>query len=287
MTPEDNIFILDREVDIGWCPGCGNFGIRNILMKALSEMGLQPHNTVIVSGIGQAAKMPHYIKVNGFHTLHGRAIPIATGLKISNPELTVIAEGGDGDMYSEGGNHLLHAIRRNADITVIIHDNKIYGLTKGQPSPTTFEGVKTKSQPWGVFEEPFNTIPLAISLNASFVARTYVGNMEESVNIIKAAIEHKGLSIVEILHPCVSYNKLNTYNWYHENTYYMQDHDYYSRKKAIEKAFEFMPIPLGIFYINRKKSYVDNAVAYKNDKKPLCKRTPDIGEIKKILKDMI
>lgn len=137
--------------DVAWCPpGCGNFGIRNILISALAELGLKPHQVAIVSGIGQAAKMPHYINANGYHTLHGRAIPIATGLKAANPELTVIAEGGDGDMYAEGGNHLLHATRRNPDITVLIHDNQIYGLTKGQASPTTMVGMKTPTQPGGV-----------------------------------------------------------------------------------------------------------------------------------------
>lgn len=201
MTPKE-IFESNRpgSKDVAWCPGCGNFGIRNILIEAFSELNLKPTEVVIISGIGQAAKMPHYINVNGYHTLHGRAIPIATAVKAANPSLTVIAEGGDGDMYAEGGNHLLHAIRRNPDITVLIHNNQIYGLTKGQASPTTPIGMKTPTQPWGVFEEPLNPIALAIALGASFVARTFVGYFKESVEIIKQAIKHKGLAIVDIFH---------------------------------------------------------------------------------------
>ncbi|AHF79815.1 thiamine pyrophosphate-dependent enzyme [Thermococcus paralvinellae] len=269
--------------DVAWCPGCGNFGIRNILMNALAELGLTPQEVVIISGIGQAAKMPHYINVHGYHTLHGRAIPIATAVKASNPELTVIAEGGDGDMYAEGGNHLLHAIRRNPDITVLIHDNQIYGLTKGQASPTTMLGMKTPTQPWGVFEEPFNPIALAIALNASFVARTFMGYFKESVEIIKKAIRHKGLAIVDILHPCVSFNKVNTYQWYREHTYWMEDHDPYNREDAFKRAIESDPLPLGIFYINERPTFEEMSPAYKRNKMPLWKREPKIEEIKKIL----
>ncbi|ANF23534.1 thiamine pyrophosphate-dependent enzyme [Thermococcus piezophilus] len=269
--------------DIAWCPGCGNFGIRNILTTALAELGLSPNEVAIISGIGQAAKMPHYIKVNGYHTLHGRAIPIATGVKVANPELTVIAEGGDGDMYAEGGNHLLHAIRRNPDITVLIHDNQIYGLTKGQASPTTMKGMKTPTQPWGVFEEPFNIIALAIALDASFVARTFMGYFSESVEIIKKAIEHKGLAIVDIFHPCISFNKVNTYTWYREHTYWMDDHDPYDREAAFKRAIETDPLPLGVFYINEKPTFEEFVPAYKRDKTPLWKREPKVEEIRKIL----
>ncbi|WP_324735609.1 thiamine pyrophosphate-dependent enzyme [Thermococcus sp. SY098] len=269
--------------DVAWCPGCGNFGIRNILKRAFVELGLNPWEVVIISGIGQAAKMPHYINVHGYHTLHGRAIPIATAVKASNPELTVIAEGGDGDMYAEGGNHLIHAIRRNPNITVLIHDNQIYGLTKGQASPTTMLGMKTPTQPWGVFEEPFNPIALAVALNASFVARTFMGYFKESVEIIKEAIQHKGLAIVDILHPCVSFNKLNTYTWYREHTYWMKDHDPYDREEAFKRAIEKDPLPLGIFYINKRPTFEEMSPAYKKDKTPLWKRVPKVEEIKRIL----
>ncbi|MDK2870074.1 MAG: 2-oxoglutarate/2-oxoacid ferredoxin oxidoreductase subunit beta [Pyrococcus sp.] len=267
--------------DVAWCPGCGNFGIRNILIEAFSELNLKPTEVVIISGIGQAAKMPHYINVNGYHTLHGRAIPIATAVKAANPSLTVIAEGGDGDMYAEGGNHLLHAIRRNPDITVLIHNNQIYGLTKGQASPTTPIGMKTPTQPWGVFEEPLNPIALAIALGASFVARTFVGYFKESVEIIKQAIKHKGLAIVDIFQPCVSFNKLNTYSWYKEHTYWMKDHDPYDRIEAFKRAIETDPLPLGIFYINEKPTFEEQVPAYRRNKRPLWMRDPKIELVKK------
>jgi len=269
--------------DIAWCPGCGNFGIRNILRSAFAELNLRPQDVVIISGIGQAAKMPHYINVNGYHTLHGRSIPIATAVKAANPSLTVIAEGGDGDMYAEGGNHLLHAIRRNPDITVLVHDNQIYGLTKGQASPTTMLGMKTPTQPWGVFEEPFNPIALAIALDASFVARTFMGYFKESVEIIKKAIQHKGLAIVDIFHPCVSFNKVNTYEWYREHTYWMKDHNPYDREEAFKRAIESDPLPLGVFYIHEKPTFEELVPAYKRDKTPLWQRRPKLEEIRKIL----
>ncbi len=270
-------------MDVAWCPGCGNFGIRNVLKSVFQELGLTPNDVVIVTGIGQAAKMIHYINVNGYHTLHGRAIPIATGVKSTNPELTVIAEGGDGDMYAEGGNHLLHAIRRNPDITVLIHNNHIYGLTKGQASPTSSLGLKTPTQPRGVFEKPLNAMALAIALDASFVARTFMGYMRESVEIIKKAIKHKGLSIVDIFHPCVSFNKMNTYEWYREHTYWMDDHDPHNKLEAFEKAIEEDPYPLGIFYINEKPSFEEQIPAYLNNKTPLWKRKPKFEKIKEIL----
>ncbi len=255
-----NKFIPNRpgSKDIAWCPGCGNFGIRTILMEVFEELNLSPNKIVIVSGIGQAAKMPHYINVNGFHTLHGRAIPIATGVKIANSELTVIAEGGDGDMYAEGGNHFIHGIRRNPDITVIVHNNQIYGLTKGQASPTTMMGVKTTAQPQGVFEEPFNAVSVAISLDASFVARTFVGYKDLTRKIIKEAIKNKGFSFVEIFQPCVSFNKINTYEWYEKNTYFINNHDPYNKIEAMKIAMRTDYFPVGIIYRSDKKDFNKN-----------------------------
>ncbi len=255
-----NKFIPNRpgSKDIAWCPGCGNFGIRAILMEVFEELDLSPNKIVIASGIGQAAKMPHYINVNGFHTLHGRAIPIATGVKIANSELTVIAEGGDGDMYAEGGNHFIHGIRRNPDITVIVHNNQIYGLTKGQASPTTMMGVRTPAQPQGVFEEPFNAISVAISLDASFVARTFVGYKDLTKNIIKEAIKNKGFSFVEIFQPCVSFNKINTYEWYEKNTYFINNHDPYNKIEAMKITMRTDYFPVGIIYRSDKKDFNKN-----------------------------
>jgi 2-oxoglutarate ferredoxin oxidoreductase subunit beta len=264
--------------DVSWCPGCGNFSIKKVLMETLEELKLTPENVVIVSGIGQAAKMPHHINANGFHTLHGRAIPIATGVKIANPELTVIAEGGDGDMYAEGGNHFIHGIRRNIDITVIIHNNQIYGLTKGQASPTTMIGMSTPAQPDGVFEEPFNSLAVAISLNASFVARSFSGNSDLTKELLKQAISHKGFSILEIFQPCVSFNKVNTYKWYEENTYILHDHDPENRVEALKTALQSFPFPLGVIYKNHKKHFNENI----DNKEPFFKKRVNINKLEEL-----
>ncbi|MDK2790055.1 MAG: 2-oxoglutarate/2-oxoacid ferredoxin oxidoreductase subunit beta [Methanothermococcus sp.] len=283
MIKLDSVFERSDEIDITWCPGCGNFSIKVALMNALEELGLTPNDVALVSGIGQAGKMPHYLKINKFHGLHGRAIPIATGVKASNPELVVIAEGGDGDMYAEGGNHLIHGIRRNPNITVLIHNNQIYGLTKGQASPTTSINTKTPTQPWGVFEEPFNPIAMAISSNASFVARTFSGYIEETKEIIKKAIEHKGFSVVDIFQNCPSFNKVNTFQWYKENTYFMKDHDPYDREEAFKRALESEPYPLGIFYMCERPIFEEKIPAYKSNKTPLWKREPKLDRINEIL----
>ena len=280
-----NAFVSTRpgSEDISWCPGCGNFAIRKVLMAVLADLGLDPVNVALISGIGQAAKMPHYIQANGFHTLHGRAIPIATGVKSANPALTVIAEGGDGDMYAEGGNHFLHGLRRNSDITLLVHNNQIYGLTKGQASPTTMIGMKTPAQPEGVFEEPLNPLALAIASNASFVARTSIGNVEESRKILRAAILHRGFSFIDIFQPCVSFNKLNTYDWYEKNTYWLENHDPGQREAALQKALESFPFPLGIFYQHSKKTFEENVAAYQDDHTPLYQRRVNVEELNKCL----
>jgi len=237
--------------DIAWCPGCGNFAIRNTMQKVITEMNLDRKNLVFVSGIGQAAKSPQYLDVHYFNGLHGRALPVAVGIKIANPALTVVVESGDGCMYGEGGNHFIHTIRRNPDITVLIHNNMIYGLTKGQASPTSLKGFKTPLQVDGVILEPFNPLSVAISLNASYVARAFAGDINRTKEIIKSAISHKGLSVVDILQPCATFNKFNTYRWFKENTYYFEDE--YSpsdRTKAFSRAMESDKLPLGVFYRN-------------------------------------
>ena len=211
------------DTDIAWCPGCGDFGILTSLKKALAELEIRPENLVIVSGIGQAAKLPHYLRCHTFNGLHGRALPPATAIKSVNPELVVIAESGDGDMYGEGGNHFITTIRRNPDITNIVHNNMVYGLTKGQASPTSRKGFVTPVQVNGVILEPFNPIAVAIALDASFVARAFIGDMEKTKEILKKAITHKGYALVDIFQPCVSFNKINTYKWFKENTYYLSD----------------------------------------------------------------
>jgi len=243
-----------------WCPGCGNFPIRQFLAETLEDMGLEPDQVLMVTGIGQAAKMPHYLNVNFVNGLHGRSIPVAFAAKVANPDLVVIAESGDGCMYGEGGNHMIHGIRRNVDITVIVHDNRIYGLTKGQGSPTTELNQITSAQPWGVINEPLNPIAMGIALNASFVARTWSGDKDHFKKTLSAAIEHKGFSIVDVMHPCVSFNKVNTFAWYKSRLYDVNEkdpsYDPTDRLKAFEKALEFGDkIPMGIIYLNKKLTF--------------------------------
>ncbi len=262
------------EIDIAWCPGCGNFGILKALKTALVELKIEPRDLVIVSGIGQAAKIPHYLKTNFFNGLHGRSLPVATAIKACNPKLTVIAESGDGCMYGEGGNHFIHVIRRNPSITNIIHNNMVYGLTKGQASPTSPLGFKTPVQVNGVVLEPFNPLAVAISLDASFVARTYSGDQDLTVKIFKEAISHKGYTLVDVFHPCVSYNQTNTYQWYKENTYYLEEsHDPYDQQQAFKRATEHERFPLGIFYINpNKPTFEENLTVYSKNNDPLFQR---------------
>ena len=240
--------------DIAWCPGCGNLMLHKAVKAALDELGIERRNLVMVSGIGQAAKAPQYMNVNMFNGLHGRALPAALGIKLSNRDLVVIVESGDGDMYGEGGNHFLHAIRRNFDVTIIVHDNMVYGLTKGQASPTSQRCMKTSLQLEGVMLEPFNPLSVAMALDAPFVARAYAGNLQETTSIIKEAISFRGLAIVDVFQPCVVFNKLNTYPWFKENTCALpEDHDPSDKFAAMKLAMQPGKFPLGIFYRNDKR----------------------------------
>jgi 2-oxoglutarate/2-oxoacid ferredoxin oxidoreductase subunit beta len=280
-----NTDVFKRDsIDISWCPGCGNYGILNILKQALTELEIIPENLVMVSGIGQAAKIPHYLRCNFFNGLHGRALPAATAIKAANPGLTVIAESGDGDMYGEGGNHFLHTIRRNPDITNIVHNNMVYGLTKGQASPTSQPGFKTPIQVNGVVNEPFNPIAVALALDASFVARAFVGDAAQTKEIIKKAISHRGYALVDLFQPCVSFNKHNSYQWFKEHTYYLDDsHDPTSRATAFSKAIETEKLPLGIFYSNPKKTFEDNLGIYRDNSEPLYRRELEIAKLEKLI----
>jgi 2-oxoglutarate/2-oxoacid ferredoxin oxidoreductase subunit beta len=248
-------------------------------------LGLKPQEVVIVSGIGQAAKTPQYTKVNMFNGLHGRSLPAAMAIKAVNPELTVVVDSGDGCIYGEGGNHLTAQILRNPDITVIAHNNMIYGLTKGQASPTTPKGLITPIQLDGVCNEPFNPISAAIAQDASFVARIFVGDFEKSKEIVKQAIKHKGFALVDALSPCVSFNKLNTYQWYKDHSYYLEkEYDPTNREQAFKRSIETDKFPLGIIYINKSKNvFCEAAPAYRNNKEPLWKRTPDYEKLKKVI----
>ncbi len=256
-----------------WCPGCGNHGLLEGIKEALDQLEKDPHEVVVCSGIGQAAKLPHYINANGFNGLHGRSIPPALGIKVANPDLTVIIHSGDGDSYGEGGNHLIHNIRRNPDITHFVHDNQIYGLTKGQASPTTRQGHVTGIQTEGVQLEPFNPIALAISLDCSFVARTFMGDKEHMVKIMKEAIQHKGYALVDIFQPCVVFNKINTFKWYKENTYKLDDdYDPTDKIAAFQKSQEYDDgIPIGVIYKKEKPSFLEG-IEYLKDQPSLVKR---------------
>lgn len=267
------------EFETAWCPGCGNFSIRKAVVKALVELGLPPHKAVFSTGIGQAAKAPHYIRVNTFNGLHGRSLPAATGIKLANPDLAVFAESGDGCSYGEGGNHFLAAIRRNIDLTYIVHDNQIYGLTKGQASPTTPKGQKTKTQPHGAPSDAFNPVAVAIAMGASFVARGFAGEIDHLAGLIVAGAKHPGFALIDVLQPCVSFNKVNTFAWYKQRCYVLgDDHDPSDRRAALERADEWGErIPIGILWQSDRPAFAAGA------KTPLVRRVTDKGILREIL----
>jgi 2-oxoglutarate/2-oxoacid ferredoxin oxidoreductase subunit beta len=266
-----------------WCPGCGNFGILKAFKEAFVELGIEPHQFIIVSGIGQASKFPHYVRCNTFNGLHGRTLPVATGVRLANHDMLVLAAAGDGDCYGEGGNHLIHAIRRNISVKLFVHDNQIYGLTKGQASPTSMEGMVTKNQPFGVLSEQLNPMVMAIALDCSFVARGYAGDQEHLKGLIKEAVNHKGFSLVDILQPCVTFNKVNTYAWYGQRVYYIEpDYNPEDRIQAFQKALEWGErIPIGVIYRNHRPTFEERIPVIKI--KPLIQQTVSIKVMKKKL----
>lgn len=261
--------------DTAWCPGCGNYGIQTAIAQAVNELELDPHQTVFVAGIGQAAKMPQYLSANRFCGLHGRALPAAISMKIANDKLNVIVNTGDGDGFGEGGNHFLANVRRNVNITHIAHDNQVYGLTKGQASPTAPIGMTTGVQTEeGVTMTPFNPVAQAILLGAGFAARVYSGDKDQLVEIIKEAIQYDGYALVDVLQPCVSFNKTNTYEWYQERVKALgDDYDPSDYDKALETAqiFNDEEIPTGIFYKKEKTTYKDSHEVLK-DGEPLMNK---------------
>ena len=270
-------------IEPAWCPGCGNFGILKAVNKAFVELGLKPHQILMVSGIGQAGKLPHYSRTNVFNSLHGRALPPAIGAKLSNHELTVIVAGGDGDGYAEGGNHFMHALRRNHDITYLVHNNQIYGLTKGQASPTSDAGFITKTTPDGA-DPPMNPVRLAVADGATFVARGFAGDVEHLAGIIKEGIRHKGFSFIDILQPCVSFNHKNTYQWYRERVYKLEDENYDSSdmRQVRAKVEEWGDrIPTGILYREKRETFEEKYIALK--KGPLAKQDIEPARAKGLL----
>jgi 2-oxoglutarate ferredoxin oxidoreductase subunit beta len=267
-------FDMPAGTDVAWCPACGNFPILAAVKQALAELDITPEETVICSGIGQAAKTPQYVQTHYFNGLHGRALPPAIAIKVANPKLTVIAESGDGDTYGEGGNHFMHTIRRNPDITNIVHNNMIYGLTKGQASPTSERGLKNPIQPDGVIVEPFNPVAVALSSGATFIARANAGDIKQSKEIIKAAIMHRGYALVDVFQPCVVFNKQNTYQWFKEHTYYLDEtHDASDKMAAFRLALEKDKMALGVIYQETGKPTYEELVRQGNE--PLFMRRPD------------
>lgn len=261
-----------------WCPGCGDFGVLSATRKALVELQVDPTNTLVISGIGCSSNFPHFIGGYGIHSLHGRAAANAVGAKLSNPDLTVIVAGGDGDGLGIGLGGLVHAARRNLDVTYVIMDNQIYGLTTGQTSPTSLLGAKTKSTPYGNIERPLNPIAIALAAEATFIARTFSGDGKHFAEVMKRAIAHKGFSIVDALSPCVTFNKFNTYDYFRERVYRLEDTDYDPSDKmaAYKKAYEWEvedKVPIGVFYEVERPTYEDQELAYKEFGNPV-KRGP-------------
>lgn len=234
-----------------WCPGCGDFGILNAVKQALAQLEIWPHQVLFVSGIGCGSKLPDYINANGFATIHGRALPVAQGAKLANPSLHVIAVTGDGDGYGIGGNHFLHAIRRNINITHIVEDNRVYGLTKGQYSPTSAKGFISSTTPEGAIEREVNPLALALANGATFVARGFSGDPKHLADLIAQAIQHPGYALVDVLQPCVIYNRINTYEFYEQRVYKLEEagHDPASFEQAWQRAHEWGDrIPIGLIY---------------------------------------
>jgi len=234
-----------------WCPGCGDFSVLAALQAALHELGLQPHQVCVISGIGCSSNLPGFINTYGMHTLHGRSLVVGTGVKLANHNLKVICVGGDGDGYGIGGNHLMHIARRNIDLTYIVMDNQIYGLTTGQVSPTSSKGMKTKSTPHGNVENPINPIPMAIVSGATYVARGFSGKQKHLVDLFKGAINHRGFALVDVFSPCVTYNKDNTYQWFTPRVKGLEDqkHDPTNFHAAMDQGYKWgEEIPIGLFW---------------------------------------
>lgn len=279
---DKKLYDMPHGTDMAWCPGCGNFPILNIIKSALAELDIPPTEVVICSGIGQAAKTPHYLRTHYFNGLHGRALPPAIAIKIANPKLTVIAESGDGDTYGEGGNHFLHTIRRNPDITNIVHNNMVYGLTKGQASPTSSRGMKTPVQVDGVVLEPFNPMAIALAAGATFVARAFSGDIPQAKEIVKQAISHQGYALVDVFQPCVVFNKQNTFQWFKEHTYYLDEsHDRSDKVKALTLALNQARMALGVLYQETGRSSYEQLV--REGDEPLHTRNPDAKKLANLL----
>lgn len=256
-----NIDKLTTGVTPTWCPGCGNHSLFLALKKALTELGIPPHETVVVYGIGCHGHMVNFLNTYGFQGLHGRPLPLAQGVKLANHDLTVLASTGDGDCLSEGGNHFIHAARRNIDMTVIIHDNQSYSLTTGQASPTSKQGYISKSTPFGNLDIPINPVSLALVSHASFVARGFAGDVNHLTELFKSAITHKGFAVVDVLQPCVVFNKVNTFEFFRERVEKIKSAKTTNEALKLAMVWPSMPenqkakIPIGIFYAKERPTF--------------------------------
>jgi len=269
-----------NSVKPNWCPGCGDYSVQASIQRALANLGKEPEEVAIISGIGCSGRISGYINAYGIHSIHGRALPIAQGVKMANRDLTVIAAGGDGDGFAIGTNHTIHAIRRNMDITYIVMDNQIYGLTKGQTSPLSNLGFVTKSTPKGSIEPPLSPIQLAISAGATFVAQTLSSDLKGMTSIIEKAIQHKGFSLVVVFSPCVTFNKVNTYDWYKENVKSLDEiegYDPHDRIAAMRVLMEHDGFVSGLIYQDTERQcYEDLVKGFK--KEPLVKQDLKMDE---------
>ncbi|MBZ5595542.1 MAG: 2-oxoacid:ferredoxin oxidoreductase subunit beta [Acidobacteriia bacterium] len=264
------------KVDPDWCPGCGDFGVLAALQKALVELQIQPYNVVTISGIGCSSNLPGYVSTYGMHTLHGRALAVATGVKMANHDLTVVVTGGDGDGFGIGGNHFIHTMRRNVDLLYLAMDNQIYGLTTGQVSPTSRLGMKTKSTPFGSVEGPINPISLALAAGATFIARGFSGDQKHLTDLIKQGIEHKGFSFIDVFSPCVTYNHDNTYPWFKQRVKKLEDDKTYDPSNwlmACERSQIWgEEIPIGKFFERTDLLSLDQAEPVLDSGGPLALR---------------
>jgi 2-oxoglutarate/2-oxoacid ferredoxin oxidoreductase subunit beta len=271
-----------NNVKPNWCPGCGDFSVQAAIQRAAANVGLEPEQLAVVSGIGCSGRISGYIHSYGFHGIHGRALPIAQGLKMANKELTVIASGGDGDGFAIGMGHTIHAIRRNIDITYIVMDNQIYGLTKGQTSPRSAAGFKTKSTPAGSIEPAIAPMEMALIAGATFVAQSFSSDLKELTAVIEAGIKHKGFSIINVFSPCVTYNKVNTYEWFKENLTKLSDIEGYdpsNREMAMQTLMKHDGLVTGLIYQNTSQpSYQELVKGYAEE--PLAKMDLQLDEKK-------
>jgi 2-oxoglutarate/2-oxoacid ferredoxin oxidoreductase subunit beta len=266
---------LKGHADPEWCPGCGDFGVLHALKQAIAELGLYPDEVLTISGIGCSSNLPGFINTYGMHTLHGRSLAVATGAQLANHKLKVIVTGGDGDSYGIGGNHFLHTMRRNVDLTYIVMDNQIYGLTTGQLSPTSIKGMKTKSTPFGSVENEINPIPLAIVGGATYVARGFTGQVRHLTDLIKGGIQHKGFALIDTFSPCVTFNRDNTHEFFRQRTRKLEDqgHDPTDFVRAMEKGYEWgEEIPIGLFWKRDDLRSLDQLEPVLEDDIPMARR---------------